>query len=167
MICIAAVRPGARIATPAPSLSGSNRNTVSAVALLSMSAKKTVCAPGAGLHEKARHSGSINALTATDIKKDKGMYIINPMGTAIYNSEFFERILIVDKPDASLIIGSYTSEREPVTMARYKRDEARNVLCEIFDAIDNGKTTYALPDSTLFYEENHKYDGRTRRKGGS
>lgn len=95
------------------------------------------------------------------------MYIINPMGTAIYNSEFFERILIVDKPDASLIIGSYTSEREPVTMARYKRDEARNVLCEIFDAIDNGKTTYALPDSTLFYEENHKYDGRTRRKGGS
>lgn len=95
------------------------------------------------------------------------MYIINPMGTAIYNSEFFERILVVDKPDASLIVGSYTSEREPVTMARYKRDEARQIVQGIFEAIVAGEVSYALPDSSLFYEEKHKYDGRTKRKGGS
>ena len=36
---------------------------MSAVALLSMSAKKTVCVPGAGQLERAKHLGNINAYT--------------------------------------------------------------------------------------------------------
>ena len=55
------MRLGVRIATPAQSSSGSNRNTVSAAALLSMSAKKTVSAPGAGQLERAKPLENINA----------------------------------------------------------------------------------------------------------
>ena len=95
------------------------------------------------------------------------MYIMNHTTTAIYNSDFLERILIVDKNDASLIIGSYSNEREPVTMARYKAAEARGALLKIFQALREGEVCFTLPESTLFYEEIRKHDGRTRRKGGS
>lgn len=95
------------------------------------------------------------------------MYIMNPMSTVIYCTDFMERIMVVDKDDASLLIGSYSSQRTPVTMARYTRKEAREVLAKVFQALGSGDISMMLPDSALFYEEKIKEDSRTRRKGGS
>lgn len=61
------MRPGARIATPAPSLSGSSHSIAFAVALLSMNAKKTVSALGAGQLERAKPLENINAFM--EVKK--------------------------------------------------------------------------------------------------
>lgn len=39
------------------------------------------------------------------------MYIMNSEGTQIINSEFIERFLISEKPDAVLVVLSYGNER--------------------------------------------------------
>ena len=54
MICIAAVQPAAPIVIVALSSSGSKRNIAFAVALLSMSEKKTACVHVAVLHGKSK-----------------------------------------------------------------------------------------------------------------
>lgn len=96
------------------------------------------------------------------------MYIMNAMRSNILNSDFVERFLVVDKPDASLVIASYSSEREPVTMGKYKdKKEARDCLDELFAALGGGQAYFTMPDSTIFYEQRQIEDKRTKRKGGS
>lgn len=96
------------------------------------------------------------------------MYIINPQGTMVVNSEFVERFLIADKGDACLIIASYNQERTPVTMGRYSDSrEASEILGDLYRALIGGQDGYSMPDSRLYYEEHIKKDARTKRKGGS
>lgn len=95
------------------------------------------------------------------------MYIMKADQSEIYNTEFFTRIRIVDHPDASLIIGCYPGGSDPVTMARYKHDEARRCLSEIYNAIRLDESYYDMPASTLFFEKERAHDSRTKRRGGS
>lgn len=96
------------------------------------------------------------------------MYILNAMGSGVLNCEFIERIILVEKDDAVLVVASYDSMRPPVTMGWYRdKKEACGVLGDIFAALSGGQSGYTMPDSTLFYEEHTKKDARTRRKGGN
>ena len=95
------------------------------------------------------------------------MYIMNEAGTEILNSEFVERFCIARKPDATLIVASY-SENRYVTVARYSNEkEAFRVLGELFGALAAGQTYFDMPASLMFAEQFVKKDARTKRKGGS
>lgn len=98
------------------------------------------------------------------------MYVMTSNGAQIINSDFVERFVIVEKPDAALILASYTSANEPppVTIGRYKdRKEAQDALEDMFSALASKFDCYTMPDSVLFFEEHTKKDARTKRKGGS
>lgn len=96
------------------------------------------------------------------------MYIMVPSGMQIINSEFVERFCVTEKPDAALIVASYSDVRPPVTMGRYANTkEAKQTLGELMAALAGGQTCFTLPDSTLYYGEQTKKDARTKRRGGS
>lgn len=96
------------------------------------------------------------------------MYILNGNGTQIVSSEFVERFCVVEKEDAALIVLSYSAERPPVTLARYKDvSEAKETLSDLFGAIAGGQACYTMPESQLFGMERIKKDARTKRRGGS
>lgn len=96
------------------------------------------------------------------------MYILNGSRKEIVNSEFVERFCIADKGDAALIVASYSSERPPVTLARYEStEEARGVLGDLFGAISGGQSYYTMPESLIYDQEGIRRDARTKRKGGS
>ena len=96
------------------------------------------------------------------------MLILNGAKNQIINTEFVERFCISEKDDAALIVLSYSSERPPVTLARYKNaQEAKEALSDLFYAVAGGQTYYTMPDSVLYAEERVKKDARTKRKGGS
>lgn len=96
------------------------------------------------------------------------MYILDGRGMQIVNTEFVERFCVVTKPDAALIIASYSQNREPVTLARYKDDkEAKAALMEMLGALAGGQRQFVMPDSLLRHEETIKHDARTKRRGGS
>lgn len=96
------------------------------------------------------------------------MYIMNAMQNTVLNSNFVERFLVADKGDAALVIASYSQDRSPVTMGRYKdKKEAQEALGSLFSALYGGQTGFTMPDSVLYYEQIEKKDSRTKRKGGS
>lgn len=98
------------------------------------------------------------------------MYIMTNNGMQIINSDFVERFTIAEKPDASLVIASYTSDQTPppVTIGRYKdKKEAQDALGKMFVALSHKDDCFTMPDSLLFYEERIKKDARVKRKGGS
>ena len=96
------------------------------------------------------------------------MYIMNAMQNTVLNSDFVERFLIADKGDAVLIIASYSQDRNPVTIGRYKdKKEAQDALENLYIALYGGQSGFTMPDSTLYYEEHTIKDARTQRKGGS
>lgn len=96
------------------------------------------------------------------------MYIMNAMQNAVLNSDFVERFLIADKEDAALVIASYSQDRNPVTIGRYKdKKEAQGALTNLYTALYGGQAGFTMPDSTLYYEQIGINDGRTKRKGGS
>lgn len=98
------------------------------------------------------------------------MYIMTSNGTQIINSDFVERFAIAEKPDAALILASYTSAPTPppVTIGRYKdKKEAKEALGDMLLALSNKDECFTMPDSVLNFEEHIKNDARTKRKGGS
>lgn len=96
------------------------------------------------------------------------MYILNSYGHEIINSDFVERFCLVEKPDAALIIASYSADRPPVTMGRYQKGkEAEDALCELFTAIAAGQSSFYMPESVLYAGEHIKRDARVKRRGGS
>lgn len=95
------------------------------------------------------------------------MYILNPGADMIINSEFVERFLIVNKPDASLVIASYSDSRPPVTLGRYKADECAEVFGALYAELVSGGDGFIMPPSALNFGEVVKKDARTKRKGGS
>lgn len=96
------------------------------------------------------------------------MYIMNSEGTQIINSEFIERFLISEKPDAVLVVLSYGNERPAKTLARYKDlREAKSAMGDLMAALAGGQAYFTMPESILFAQERIKHDARTKRKGGS
>lgn len=96
------------------------------------------------------------------------MYILNSMQTSIVSSEFVERFCISEKPDAALIVASYSTERSPVTLGRYENlSEAQDVLSDLILALAGGQACYTMPESTLYARERVKKDARIKRRGGS
>lgn len=97
------------------------------------------------------------------------MYIRTSDGKSIINSGFVERFCVVEKPDACLIVASYSADRV-VTMARYaNRKEADEALDGLLNSLERDSDTaaFTMPDSVIYYGERRKRDAHTRRKGGS
>lgn len=96
------------------------------------------------------------------------MWIMNQSETEVYDSNFFDHFLIVDKSDAKLIVASKGRETTPYTLGRYAdMSEARKVLWDLSSALTDGSTAFAMPLSEKAAPEYMVYDKRTRRKGGS
>lgn len=96
------------------------------------------------------------------------MYVLNGNKTQIINSDFVERFCISVKDDAALVVASYSLERPPFTLARYKdSDEAKSVLNKLFVALIGGQVGFDMPESLYYDEERRKRDARTKRRGGS
>lgn len=95
------------------------------------------------------------------------MYIFSSDKKSIIDSLFVQRFCIVEKPDAVLVIASYSADRA-VTIGKYAdTEEAHGVLTAMYVALSSGTENYSMPDSRLFGEDFRKMDARTRRKGGS
>ena len=96
-------------------------------------------------------------------------YILTSDQKSIVDSSFVERFCIVEKPDACLIVASYSADRA-VTIGRYAdRKEADAAFSGLLNNLVGNSDTYAftMPDSVLFHGEKWKRDARTTRKGGS
>lgn len=77
------------------------------------------------------------------------MFVLNGMRTELLNTEMVERFLIVEKPDACLIVASYNNERPPVTIARYTTiSEAIESLGDLSRAISEEDQSYSMYAST-------------------
>lgn len=97
------------------------------------------------------------------------MYILTSDMKSIVDSSFVERFCIVEKPDAVLIVASYSAERA-VTIGRYAdRKEADAAFGSLLNNLIGSGNTYSftMPDSILYHSEKWKRDARTTRKGGS
>lgn len=97
------------------------------------------------------------------------MYILTSDMKSIVDSSFVERFCLVEKPDAVLIVASYSAERA-VTIGRYAdRKEADAAFSSLLNNLVGSGDTYSftMPDSVLFNGEKQKQDARTVRKGGS
>ena len=96
------------------------------------------------------------------------MWIMNQAETEVYNSDFFDHFLIVDKPDAKLVVASKGRDTTPYTLGRYAdMPEAREVLGALRYALTADKASFDMPLSEKAAPEHMVYDKRTRRKGGS
>ena len=96
------------------------------------------------------------------------MYILNGPKTEIINSEYVERFCVVDKVDAALVVVSYSSERPPLTISRYKDvQEAKEALYQMMSALSSDWRVFEMPESLYYAEERRIKDARTKRKGGS
>lgn len=96
------------------------------------------------------------------------MYIMSDQQYMIINADAVERFLLVPKPDAALIIASYSQTASPVTIARYKtKEEAAGALHDLFLALAGDMTYFYMPLSTYAAEGPRVHDARTRRHGGS
>jgi hypothetical protein len=96
------------------------------------------------------------------------MYILSGNDHEIVNSEFVERFRIVEKPDAVLIVASYSDVRPPITLARYRdMEEAEDALIELFRDLYCKEAYFRMPESSYHAAEAEVRDARTKRKGGS
>lgn len=97
------------------------------------------------------------------------MYIWASDGRSIVDSRFVERFCIVEKPDACLIVASYSADRV-VTVGRYAdRKEADAAFGCLFNDLGEfgDDRTFVMPDSVISHGERWKRDARVARKGGS
>lgn len=97
------------------------------------------------------------------------MYILTSDMKSIVDSSFVERFCLVEKPDAVLIVASYSADRA-VTIGRYAdRKEADAAFSSLLNNLvgNSGVYSFTMPDSVLFHGEKQKRDARTVRKGGS
>lgn len=95
------------------------------------------------------------------------MYILTSDQKSIIDSGFVERFCLVEKPDACMIVASYSAERM-VTIGKYKdRAEADGALYMLYRALWADEPFFEMPDSVLFHGCSEKRDARIKRKGGS
>lgn len=94
------------------------------------------------------------------------MYILTSDGKSIVDSSFVERFCIVEKPDACLVVASYSADCA-VTIGRYAdRKEADTAFRSLLNNLVGNSGTYAftMPDSVLYHGEKWERDARTTRK---
>lgn len=96
------------------------------------------------------------------------MWIMTSDGKSIVDSSFVERFCLVEKPDAVLIVASYSAERI-VTIGRYAdKKEAVSALSDLhINLAGNSASPYIMADSILYHGEKWKRDARVARRGGS
>lgn len=95
------------------------------------------------------------------------MYIRTQDERQIVDSRYVERFCQVVKPDAVLIIASY-SENRAVTIGKYAdKAEANDAFNDLFCALCSGDQSFDMPQSRLFCGDQGKKDARVKRKGGS
>lgn len=97
------------------------------------------------------------------------MYLISSDEKSIIDTSFVERFCVVEKPDAVMIVASYSEERM-VTVGKYAdKNEAMSAFESLYSRLcENGNyTAFRMPDSVLFHKDEWKRDARTKRKGGS
>lgn len=96
------------------------------------------------------------------------MYLLTEAGSQIVNTEFVERFCVARKPDAVLIVASYSTERPPVTLGRYADgQEACAALLELYGAMAGGQACFTMPEGRVHSGEAQVRDARTKRRGGS
>lgn len=95
------------------------------------------------------------------------MWIVTSSGTSLLDTGYVERFCLAEKPDAVLIVASYSAERI-VTIGRYAdKREATEALMDLYAALAGDTKAYTMPDSTMFHPELKVKDARTKRRGGS
>lgn len=95
------------------------------------------------------------------------MFIRTQDAKQIIDSSYVERFCVVVRPDAVLIIASYSEDRA-VTIGKYAdKNEADDAFSDLFYALCNDNQQFEMPESRLFVGERKKKDARTRRKGAS
>lgn len=96
------------------------------------------------------------------------MWILTSDGKSIVDSNFVERFCLVEKPDAVLIVASYSAERI-VTIGRYAdKKEAVSALTDLqINLVGNSCSPYIMMDSILYHGEQWRRDARVARRGGS
>lgn len=94
------------------------------------------------------------------------MYIFVQDQKMILDSSYVKRFSIIDDLDYSLLVAVYQQDRPPLVIGRYTRDEAREVLQDLFEALLDGHAACCLPDSLLQQKHIAKKDARKKRKGG-
>lgn len=96
------------------------------------------------------------------------MWIMTSDGKSIVDSNYVERFCLVEKPDAVLIVASYSAERI-VTIGRYAdKKEAVSALADLqINLVGNSSSPYIMADSILYHGERWIRDARATRRGGS
>lgn len=96
------------------------------------------------------------------------MWIMASDGKSIVDSSFVERFCLVEKPDAVLIVASYSAERI-ITIGRYAdKKEAASALSDLhINLAGNSASPYIIADSILYHGEKQKRDAQVARRGGS
>ena len=96
------------------------------------------------------------------------MYILDSSKTTIHDAEAYARFKITPKPDAVLVVAFQNCETPAVTIGKYADEqEAKEALDGLFYALISGSSSFEMPDSRMFHEEERKHDARIKRKGGS
>ncbi len=96
------------------------------------------------------------------------MYIMDSRGKTIHNTEFFERIGIMEYEESVMIYGAVSANVKTIAMGRYAdMEEGKLALSELFGALSGGQQYFVMPDSVLHFQEREIHDARVKRKGGS
>lgn len=95
------------------------------------------------------------------------MFILTSDQKSIIDSCFVQRFCLIEKPDAVLLLASYSADF-CVTVGKYAdKPEAHAALSALFSALSSGSECFSMPDSRMFGVDCKVHDARTRRKGGS
>lgn len=96
------------------------------------------------------------------------MYIMNERSGSLINSAFVSEFYLSKTSDSTLLSLRWQGVEKPCTIERYKTfNEAMDALCALLRALEAQQDTFYVPESTYYFEEYIKKDGRTKRKGGS
>lgn len=96
------------------------------------------------------------------------MYILNQTNSEVVNTNYYTRFRLMKKPECELIVAWPHDGTDPITLGRYKNSqEAKGVLIELCTALRNDEPFFEMPMSEFIAPEQHIYDARTKRRGGS
>lgn len=97
------------------------------------------------------------------------MYILNQDNREVVNTDYFAKFKLMNKPECELIVAwPHVGGLDPITLGRYKNSqEAKGVLIELCTALRNDEPFFEMPMSEFIAPEQHIYDARTKRRGGS
>jgi hypothetical protein len=101
------------------------------------------------------------------------MYFMGGSQTELFNSEHIERLKVLEKSDAYLVVAMYGADVQPVTAGRYASlKEAMDALYFLQYALAGGKDYYTMPPNTGTFvppdrPQNGWHGKKPTRRGGS